>query len=187
VQVNARRSPHPILLTTLLGLSGAALAGTYGATTGTVSFDYRVTVFPVHGSSGDVRADATFEPDMLGAARATVTVPLAALKTGNGLQEEHMRGALGTDRYPNAVFTLGTINTDTTLTPGQTLVTTATGTLSVRGVTRNVTVPLKLTLQGGAVNVATQFKFNPHDYGVDYFGGADSISILASFALIPKP
>ncbi|WP_407539249.1 YceI family protein [Deinococcus radiomollis] len=169
-----------------MGVSLPALAADYAASSGTVTFDYRVTFIGVRGTSSDLTADVSFKPDNLDGASGTVSVRTASLKTGNGLQEEHMRGALGADAFPNMVYTLSGVNTSTMLSEGQTLVTTGSGKLSLKGVSRALTVPLKLTLNGGKVTVATQFKFNPHDFGVEYLGGADSVAVNVGFVLAPR-
>jgi polyisoprenoid-binding protein YceI len=166
------------------GLSGSA-AG-YFASSGTVTFDYRVAFIGVRGTSSDLSADVAFTLGSLNEATGTVSVRAASLKTGNGLQEDHMRGALGADAFPNMVYPLDSVNTSTMLSEGQTLVTTGSGRLTLKGVSRALTVPLKLTLNGGRVTVATQFKFNPHDFGIDYFGGADSALINVGFVLAPR-
>ena len=43
-------------------------------------------------------------------------------------------------------------------------------------------------LKGGSrsLSVVTQFKFDPHDFGVDCFGGSDSIAINVAFVLEPR-
>ena len=170
----------------LMGAGLSALAADYGASTGTVTFDYRVTFIGVRGTSSDLEAEVTFTPDGLDGATGTVSVRTASLKTGNGLQEDHMRGALGAGAFPNMVYTLSGVNTSTMLSEGQTLVTTGSGKLTLKGVSKPLSVPLKLTLNNGKVTVATQFKFNPHDFGVDYLGGADSVAVNVGFVLVPR-
>ena len=178
-----------VLTTGLLawGVPGsAASAGSYSASGGSVRFDYRVTFIGVTGSSSDLTSTVNLTLPDVSQASGTVSVKAASVKTGNSLQEDHMRGALGADRFPNIVYTLSGVNTGAVLSEGQTLAATGTGTLTLRGVTRSLSVPLKLTLSGARVNVATQFKFNPHDFGVDYFGGSDSIAINVGFVLEPR-
>ena len=177
---------RPAVLLALSGLLGSAWAVQYSAAGGTVSFDYRVTFVGVHGTSGDLSAEVDYAPGDLPSASGTVSIRAASLKTGNGLQEDHMRGALGADKFPNIVFALTGVNSDTMLVEGQTLATTGSGKLTLKGVSRPLNVPLKLTMNAGKVTVATQFKFNPYDYGVSYFGGADNIAINVGFVLAPR-
>jgi polyisoprenoid-binding protein YceI len=178
-------------VTTFVLLAAAELlcfasAAIYSAPAGTVEFDYKVTFIGVHGTSTDLAAEASFVPTGLSTASGKVTIKAASLKTGKSLQESHMRGAMGADQFPDIVFTLSKVNSSAALSEGQTLITTGSGTLSLKGVTRPLNVPLKLTLLRNTVKVATQFKFNPHFYGVNYFGGADSIDVNVGFLLAPR-
>ena len=180
---------RPSRLAALLALSSllnVAWAAPYNAASGTVSFNYRVAFVGVRGTTTDLTAEVEYKASKLADSAGTVTVRAATVRTGNGLQESHMRGAMGTDRFPNIVYTLSGVNSDTLLSEGQTLATTGSGSLTLRGVTRPLDVPLKLTMTAGKITVATQFKFNPYDYGVSYFGGADSIAINAGFVLAPR-
>jgi polyisoprenoid-binding protein YceI len=165
---------------------GTVNAASYIASTGSVTFDYKVTFVGVRGTSSELVAEANFNPASLAGASGTVTFKAASLKTGNTLQEGHMRGALGSDQFPAVVYALSGVESKAALAEGQTLVTNGAGTLTLKGKTMPLTVPLKLTLTGGKVNVATQFKFNPHDFGVDYFGGANSIALNVGFVLAPR-
>ncbi len=172
----------PLLLSAFLQ---PALAARYSASAGKTDFAYRVTVVNVKGHSDALAATATFDPSDLSKASGTVSLRAASLTTGNRLQEGHMRGALGADKFPNIVFALDGV-AGGKLGEGQTLSTSGSGTLTLKGVSKALTVPLKLTMNGGKVAVATQFKFNPRDYGVDYVGGADSIALDVAFVLAPR-
>lgn len=173
-------------LLVLTGLAGVAWAAPYSAVGGMVNFDYRVTFVGVKGTTSDLEAEVDYKASKLADSAGTVTVKAATIKTGNGVQEGHMRGAMGTDKFPNIVYELTGVNSDTALSEGQTLATTGSGTLTLKGVKRSLNVPLKLTINAGKITVATQFKFNPYDYGVSYFGGADSIAINVGFVLAPR-
>jgi polyisoprenoid-binding protein YceI len=174
------------LTVALLGLSPALAAPQSYVGSGTADFEYRVLVVTVRGTSSSLGAQGSLDPASLAGSEARVTLPAASLVTGNSLRDSHMRGALGSAQYPNITFVLSSLSGASALQDGVTAVATGSGLFTLRGVSKVITVPLKLTLQGGAVNVATQFKFNPHEYGVDYFGGASSIAINAAFALSPR-
>ena len=179
---NYRRLLCALVLATTL--AGAAQAATYRAADGTATFNYRVTVVPVPGTMTGVTANVTLDPQDLAATRGTVTVPVSTLKTGIALRDNHAKGAgaLGTAQFPNATFEL-TALTGGKLTEGQTVATTATGRLTVKGTTKTITAPIKATLTGGKVNVSTQFKFNPYDFNVRYQGGADTVTVDVTFVL----
>lgn len=186
-----------LFLSSLGGLSAAAQTAaqakaappalqTYLASDGTATFSHRVALFDVKGDIAGVSSRVGLDLSDLAATTGTVTVPLARLQTGIAKRDEHAKSerALDTARYPNATFELQTL-TGGALREGQTLATTATGTLTVKGVRRRLSVPVKATLQGGRVHVSTQFKFNPHDYGVNYPGSSDSVTVGVRLSLRP--
>ncbi|GGQ92232.1 YceI family protein [Deinococcus ruber] len=124
--------PLPVAASTvLLAWAATASAAGYGATGGSVHFDYRVTFIGVSGNSTDLSAAVNLTLPDVSQATGTVSVKTASLKTGNGLQEDHMRGALGADRFPVIVYTLSGVNTGAVLTDGQTLAATGMGTLTL--------------------------------------------------------
>lgn len=174
----------------VLGLSagvGSVWAAPYTAAPGgSATFEHRVRGINVKGTVEGVTGTVQLDPANLAATRGRVNVPLANLKTGLGLRDTHARGesALNTARFPNATFVLGSL-TGGRLGEGQTVSTTASGQFTLKGVTRTISVPVKATLTGGQVKVAAQFKFNPHDYGVNYAGSSDSASVDVNFTLSP--
>ena len=175
----------------VVGLAGAALlssvpavAAAYAARDGSATFTHTVRFIPVRGSIAGVTASVDLDPANLAATTGTVTVPVVNLKTGIGLRDTHAKGAeaLNTAKFPNATFKLEKL-TGGKLVEGQTLSTTASGTLTVKGTSKSVSVPVKATLQGGKVNVSTQFKFNPFDFDVRYPGSSDSVTVDVAFVL----
>lgn len=166
--------------------SGAVWAAPYEASAGKATFEHRVRGINIKGSIEGVTSTVQLDPANLAATRGRVSVPVDNLKTGIGLRDSHAKGesALNTARFPAATFVLGSL-TGGKLTEGQTVSTTASGQFTLRGVTKTLSVPVKATLAGGKVQVAAQFKFNPHDYGVNYPGSSDSASVDVAFTLTP--
>lgn len=52
---------------------------------------------------------------------------------------------------------------------------TVTGNLTLHGVTKSITFPATITVDPGAVNVASTFAINRKDFGINYAGGADNL------------
>lgn len=186
MQRHAGWTRSPVLSLALLAGAGSVWAAPYTAAQGRATFEHRVLIVNVRGTVEGVTASVQLDPNDLAATRGQVSVPLTNLRTGIGLRDDHARGesALNTARFPNAVFVLGSL-TGGKLTEGQTLSTTASGQFTLRGVTKTISVPVKATLTGGQVRVATQFRFNPHDFGVNYAGSSDSASVDVNFTLTP--
>ena len=169
------------LLVVVGTLNTLGFAAPYQASSGQATFDYRVIIVPVQGKTAQVSAALDLNPDDLTSASGSVRVNVASLKTGNSLRDDHMAGALGAAQFKDAVFTLSGVQGLGRLPENQAVSTTVNGQLSLKGVSKPLSAPVKLTRQGSSVAVATQFKFNPHDFGVNYPGGASSIAVNVSF------
>jgi polyisoprenoid-binding protein YceI len=78
------------------------------------------------------------------------------------------RQALETDEFPEATFKLtAPIDLGSTPTDGQTISVTATGELTLHGVTKTVQVPIEARLSGDVVTVAGSIEVQFSDYGID--------------------
>lgn len=171
----------------ILGSLAAAQSVTYTAASGSKArFDYRVTLIPVSGELDGLTATASFDPQNLKGASATITVRLDELKTGIALRDRHAREALGAEQFPNVVFSLERLAGAASLPEGQTVSATASGMLSLKGVAKPLTAPIKLTRRGENVEVKTQFKVQPRDHGVVVTGADQTTTLDVSFVLRPQ-
>lgn len=89
-----------------------------------------------------------------GVQRATVTVPITAFKCPNDEMTQHLNEAMHADTFPEIVYQMDKYS----VTGGQAE---ATGTLTITGVSKPVSVPLTLTPSGAGVAVegATRLEF----------------------------
>ena len=158
----------------------------YSAQAGTATFEHRVLFVTVRGTIPGVTASVILDPENLAGAQGTVTVPVVNLNTGIGLRDNDARSerALDAAHHPNATFVLDGIPGGR-LIEGVTLETTVVGKLTVKATTLSINAPVKATLVGGQINVATQFKFNPHDFGVNYPNSSNVVTVNVSFTLLP--
>ncbi|WP_424949887.1 YceI family protein [Deinococcus sp.] len=152
---------------------------------GKVEFAYRVTLIPVNGNTPDVQASATADLSHLNSATAQVTVALANLKTGIGLRDRHALDALGAREYPNVSFVLSRLSDAATVADGQSVTLTGEGTFTLRGVTKSLKTPIKLTRQGQQLRVYTTFDIHPQDYGVNVIGADGTTTLKVTFVLAP--
>ncbi|WP_309572061.1 YceI family protein [Deinococcus sp.] len=166
--------------------TAAAVPNAYTAQVGTATFEHRVLFVNVKGNIPGVTATVTLDPTNLSVAQGTVTVPVVNLNTGISLRDNDARSerALDTAHHPNATFALYGIPGGH-LIEGETLVTTVVGKLTVKGTTLSINAPVKATLVGGQITVNTQFKFNPHDYGVNYPNSSNVVTVNVTFTLVP--
>jgi polyisoprenoid-binding protein YceI len=95
---------------------------------------------------------------------AALTVPAKALDCRNGTMNEHMLKALKADAHPTIGFTISSYEV---AKADASLRGTATGELTLGGVTRTITVAARLTEDaGGALRIAGTHELNMREYGL---------------------
>lgn len=176
-----------IVLVALLTTVATAVTLPYSAVSGQASFQHRVRLVTVNGTIENVSGTLRLDPSDLAVTTGSIMVPIDNLKTGIALRDTHAKSevALHTSKYPTVTFVLEKL-IGGKLVAGKELSTTATGKLTVKGVTKTLSVPVKALLEENRVNVSTQFKFNPHDFGVDYPGSSGSVTVDVKFTLAPS-
>ncbi|WP_189102908.1 YceI family protein [Deinococcus knuensis] len=176
----------PLTLAAALVVTAAAQAATVRVRDGSVGFAYRVTLIPVNGTVNAVQSsDTTLDFAALRRTRTTVTVNLAALKTGIALRDEHAREALDARNFPNASFTLENFSGPERIQDGQAVQGDVTGTFTLRGVPRPLRAPVTLTRRGNSLNVQATFTVNPQAHGVNVKGGDTSTRVTVNLTLAP--
>ena len=107
-------------------------------------------------------ADIDFDPNDLTHARISVTVDLASEASDEPDFDSGLKGAQGfeTSRFPTAQFIVKNIGTSAR---GGYM---ATGTLSIRGISRAVTLPFTLAMSGSTVRMAGTAHVRRTDFGV---------------------
>ena len=100
--------------------------------------------------------------------KADITADLTTLQSDNHNRDRQLSNqALETGTYPEATFTLtAPIELGSEPVDGQVLDVTATGDLTLHGVTRSVQIPLQARLEGDAIAVAGSLPIAFADYGI---------------------
>lgn len=126
----------------------------FHATSRLANADGRFTRF-----SGEVLAD----PADLAGGRVRVSIEAASIDTGIGRRDNHLRSEdfLYVERFPTITFESTRVERD-----GGRLV--LVGRLSIRGVTRDVRVPVDVNVTDGKLEARGRFDINREDYGVRY-------------------
>ena len=150
------KAPAFLLSLALMLLPASALAAaqefTFGDGKDVVAFTSDAPVEVIQGSTNNVKGHVRFDDTMLFDAKhpfeMMFEVDLRTLDTGIPLRNVHMReNFLETDKYPKATFKARKIKLSRkpTLKKVEEFTVTATGDLSVHGVTVEKTIPLKVT------------------------------------------
>lgn len=108
------------------------------------------------------KADIDFDPADLAHARADVTIALGSETSDEPDFDEGLKGALGFQvaQFPSAHF----VTTGFAHQSGDRYI--ATGKLSLHGMTKDVTLPFSLTLEGGHAHMKGTAQVIRTDYGV---------------------
>ncbi|MGD0743878.1 MAG: YceI family protein [Verrucomicrobiota bacterium] len=99
----------------------------------------------INGSASGISGTVTFDPDNPGATKGKITVATASLIVPNPLQRQHMLGDQWLDaaKFPEISFESKEFKN--VRTAGDTTTADVTGTFTLKGVSKELTVPVKLT------------------------------------------
>jgi polyisoprenoid-binding protein YceI len=151
-----------------------ALVGPSGARADTTRFRVQTEASQLgfHATSRLANADGRFtrfagevltDPADLASGRVRVSIEAASLETGIGRRDNHLRSEdfLYVQRFPSITFESTRMDRD-----GGRLV--LVGQLTLRGVTREVRVPVEVNVVDGRLEARGRFEINRDDYGVSY-------------------
>lgn len=151
------------------------------------SFTSKAAIVKFMGRTGKISGEAKLDPADVAKASGRVVVDLNSLDTGIELRNEHMRGTLESAKFPQAVFTFKEVKVPgNKLVPNQVVTGTAKGTMTIHGVTKNLTAPVEMTLlpeedpkyrAGNWVHVASKFRIKMTDYGMTLPKGVLGIKV----------
>ena len=97
----------------------------------------------------------------------TIEADMTAITTNNSRRDGPTREALGTREFPSATFTLtAPIDLGDAASSGEKTTVTATGDLTVHGVTKSVQIPLEAQLVGDTIVVVGSLDVVFSDYGI---------------------
>jgi polyisoprenoid-binding protein YceI len=118
------------------------------------------------GRTSDVTGSLTIEGTTV--TKAEITADLTTLQSDSNNRDRQLsRQALETATYPKAVFTLtAPIELGSEPADGQTVQVTATGDLTLHGVTKSVQIPLQARREGNTIAVAGSLPIAFADFGI---------------------
>ena len=109
------------------------------------------------------RGDIAVDPRDLATARISLSIEAASIDTGIGLRDTHLRSAdfFDAERFPTITFESQRVEAE-----GRRA--TVTGRLTVRGVTREIAVPVDVAVSDVALVASGELVVNRRDYGMVY-------------------
>ena len=142
----------------------------------------------INGVATGISGRVTFDPDNPGAVQGKIIVQASSLHLGNPMQKEHLHGDKWLDvaKYPDITFEVESAKN----VKAQANVTNAdvTGEFSLHGVTKTITVPVKLSFlkdqlkaripgkDGDLLVIRTSFKIKRSDFGINPGQGEEKVS-----------
>jgi polyisoprenoid-binding protein YceI len=127
----------------LATLAAAALAAPKGVNNAVFKLDAPLEA--INGSASGISGSVMFDPQNPAATKGKIVVASTSLMVPNPLQKEHMHSAQWLDvaRYPEITFEAKELkNVQTT---GDSTTANVTGTLTIKGTPKDLTVPVKFT------------------------------------------
>jgi polyisoprenoid-binding protein YceI len=115
--------------------------------------------------SGAIVADAAHPA----ASTVQITVNMASLDTGVGLRNKEMRERyLETPKFPNATFKSVSVSGPASVAANQPVDINVTGDMTLHGVTKRLTIPVRVVLiPDGRIHATSRFNVHMPDFGIN--------------------
>lgn len=120
--------------------------------------------------TADGTGELTVDFADLSTLKGTITMPVASMKSGNAVRDDHLKGSdwLEADKHPNITFEVTGVKV-TKPTSGDKVKEAGvevSGKFTVHGVTTDLTAPATLKWKGDKVKISTKFQVKLADYKV---------------------
>jgi polyisoprenoid-binding protein YceI len=147
------------------------------------------------GSANGISGTVTFDPENPSATKGRIVVTAASLHVPNPMMKEHMQGKDWMDvaKYPEITFEAKELKN--VKVSGDTTTADAVGALTIKGVAKEITAPVKLTylkdklaqrvpnMKGDLLVIRTTFTIKRSDFGINPSAPEDKVSNDIELAL----
>ena len=142
----------------------------------------------INGSASGVSGTVTFDPEKPGATTGKIVVATSSLMVPNSLQREHMLGNQWLDAAKNPEISFEAKEFKNVKTDGDTTTADATGTFTLKGISKELTVPVRLTYlkdkladrtpgqKGDLLVIRASFSIKRTDFNVNPGQNEDKVS-----------
>lgn len=172
-----------VLLTLLAASSLFAAPRTFTVTSDSKNyamFTSEATLETIHGRTTGVTGTISADPANVADSRVDITIDLATLDTGINMRNEHMRNRfLQIEKFPTATFKAVSVSGSKSVNPNIPADINVTGDLTIRGVTKRITAPVRVTSipeseltkasrgPGDWIHATTEFPIKLSDFGIE--------------------
>lgn len=162
----------------------------------TVNFNLDAPLEAISGTANGIAGEVHFDPAQPAATKGRITLETASLQVPNAMMKDHMLGKewMDTAAHPQIVFEIESLANASTA--GDVTTADAKGTLSVKGVKKPVSIPVKIThlkdklgartngrMQGDLLVVRAKFTIKRTDYGINPKAPEDKVSDTVELTL----
>lgn len=183
-----------VSLLTLTAVAGSAFAGP-------LTFDFKdpkgvnnavfkldAPLEAINGSAHGVSGKVTFDPANPGATTGKIVIDAKTLTVPNGMMKDHMHGEQWMDTAKHGEITFEAKALKNVQTQGDVTTADATGTFTLKGVSKEITVPVKLTylkgklgqrspnLKGDLLVIRSTFTIKRADFGINPAAPQDKVA-----------
>lgn len=143
----------------------------------------------ISGSASGISGSVTFDPANPGATRGRIAVAADSLHVPNPMMKQHLHGAQWMDVAQHKEILFEAKSLDNVKTEGDKTTADVTGTLTIKGVARNLTVPVTLTylkdrlgarsngqMQGDLLVIRAKFAIQRSDFGINPKAPEDKVA-----------
>jgi polyisoprenoid-binding protein YceI len=142
----------------------------------------------IQGSANGISGIVTFDPENPASTQGKIVVTSASLQVPNSMMKEHLHGDQWMDvkKYPEISFEAKELKN--VKTSGDTTTADATGTLTIKGVAKEITAPVKLTflkdklsqrvpnMNGDLLVLRSTFSIKRSDFAINPSAPADKVA-----------
>jgi polyisoprenoid-binding protein YceI len=142
----------------------------------------------ISGSASGISGKVTFDPANPGATKGSIVVATESLTVGSSMMKEHMHSDkwLDVKKYPEITFEAKELKN--VKTQGDVTTADAVGTFTLKGITKDITIPVKLTYlkdklgarmpnaKGDLLVIRSNFSIKRSDYNIQPGQNEDKVS-----------
>lgn len=155
---------------------------------------------PISGTAGGVTGTVVFDAANPAATTGRIVVATNSLTVSNAMMTDHLRSEMWLDAAANPEITFELTKLENVKTSGNDTTATATGKFTLKGVTKEISVPVKLTYLPGAYGkrlnkpelggdllvIRGEFTIQRGDYGIQPGQGEDKVNpvVQVSFGIV---
>ena len=142
----------------------------------------------ISGSANGISGTVTFDPANPGATKGKIVVAASTLHVPNPMMKDHLHGAQWLDVAKHAEITFEAKELKNVKTSGDNTTAEVVGTLTLKGVAREITAPIQLTylkgklgqrvpkLEGDLLVIRSTFTIKRADFGINPSAPADKVA-----------